>query len=53
MGIEAGYQILLTSFSGTSGSALSGNDLFPLLLTDNGVAGTLASMEFRAFSPDL
>jgi hypothetical protein len=51
--MEAGYQILLTTFSGVSSSALSGNEVFPFLSTDFGTAGTLASGEFKAFITDM
>jgi len=50
--MEAGYQILLTSFTGVSSSALSGDDLFPFLSTDFGTAGTLALGEFKSFITD-
>ena len=50
--MEVGYQILLTSFTGVSSSALSGNDIFPFVSTDFGTVGTLASGEFKSFITD-
>jgi len=45
---ELGYQYLNTSFSGTSSSALSGNDYFLFIPSDFGVAGTLEQKEFHS-----
>lgn len=47
MNNELGYNYLNTSFSGTKSSALSGNELFPMLFEDMGVAAPLSHKEFK------
>jgi hypothetical protein len=45
-----GYQFLDTAFTGTKNCMLSGNDFFPFVPEDKGVAGTLGQEEFKSFS---
>jgi len=42
---EVGYNTLLTYFTGTSASHLSGSNEFPIISDDSGVAMTLSDGE--------
>jgi hypothetical protein len=45
---ELGYNYLNTSFTGTISDQLTGNDLFPFLPEDRGVASKTSSKEFKS-----
>lgn len=46
--MELGYNYLNTTFTGTVSPNLSGNDLFPILPEDRGVAQKTADVEFKS-----
>ena len=43
--VELGYQYLNTAFSGSVNLALSGNDIFPFIISDQGLANNVAQGE--------
>lgn len=45
---EVGYNYLNTAYSGASSSKFTGNEHFPFVQEDMGVAATLASMELTS-----
>lgn len=47
MSEEAGYQYLPTGYTGTYIPQLSGNDLFPIVSSDQGSFNTLNDSEIR------
>jgi hypothetical protein len=52
-GSELGYQYLDTRFTGTSAGALSGNDQFAMIASDQGVAQLLANFELTSQIPQI
>ena len=47
-GYEIGWNYLDTAYSGTTTNRLSGNEVFPFIAEDIGVASTLAQKELKS-----